>query len=86
VYFFKYKIKKDDDWLIGISGPQPGNLKEVSTNDMLTSMTNEKLTDDKPATEQFNNQLQRLVLKLHKSAAHFFENDESAYDNYDDGN
>ena len=86
VYFFKYKIKKDDDWLIGISGPQPENLKEVSTSGILTSMTNEKLTDDKPAIEQFNDQLQRLVLKLHKSAAHFFENDESAYDNYDDGN
>ncbi|MEP6682183.1 MAG: TraB/GumN family protein [Parafilimonas sp.] len=86
VYFFKYKIKKDDDWQIGISGPQPENLKEVSTNDILTSMTNEKLTDDKPAIEQFNDQLQRLVLKLHKSSVHFFENDESAYDNYDDGN
>jgi uncharacterized protein YbaP (TraB family) len=83
VYFFKYKLKKDDDWQIGISGPQPENLKQVSTNDILTSITNEKLTDDKPEAEQFNDQLLRLILKLHKSAAHFFEDVESAY-NYDD--
>src|SRR5207245_1314754 len=33
VYFFKYKLNKDDDWKIGISGIQPVNLKDLSTND-----------------------------------------------------
>ena len=84
VYFFRYKTKKDDDWQIGISGLQPENLKEVSTNNVLTVMTNEKLSDDKPIADQFNEQLLRLILKQHKSAAHFFEDDESSYDNYDD--
>jgi hypothetical protein len=84
VYFFRYKVKKDDDWQIGIGGPQPENLKEVSTDNTLTSLTTEKLTADKPASEQFNEQLLRLLLKQHKSASHFFEDDESMYDSYDD--
>ncbi|MEP6466398.1 MAG: TraB/GumN family protein [Parafilimonas sp.] len=86
VYLFKYKIKNDDDWQIGISGLQPENLKEVNTNNILTSMTNKKLTNDKPALQQFNDELQRMILKLHKSSAHFFSDDESSYTGYDDGN
>jgi hypothetical protein len=86
VYFFKYKLQKDDEWQIGISGLQPEDLKTVSTNRVLASLTNEKLTNDKPASEQFNEQLLRLILKQHKSASHFFENNESAYLNYDEYN
>ncbi len=82
VYFFRYKTKKDNSWQIGISGPQPENAKEVNTNNVFTSLTNVKLTDDKPASEQFNNQLLRLIFKQHKSAVHFFEDEENAY-NYD---
>ena len=76
-------MKKDDDWEMGISGPQPENLKAVDTNEMLTSLTGEKLTTDKPESEQFNQQLLRLILKEHKSAAHFFEENENAYLDYD---
>jgi hypothetical protein len=82
VYFFRYKIKKDDDWQIGISGLQPLNGKDVSSNDLLVSMTNEKITDDKPIADQFNEQLLRLILNQHKSAAHFFEDNENAYSMY----
>jgi len=77
VYFFRYKLNKDDDWQIAISGPQPENLNEVSTNDEATVLSNEKLVDDKPVSEQFNDQLLRLLLKQHKSAAHFFESNEN---------
>jgi uncharacterized protein YbaP (TraB family) len=77
VYFFRYKLNKDDDWQIGISGLQPENLKEVNTDDVATVLSNEKLVDDKPVSEQFNDQLLRLLLKQHKSAAHFFENIEN---------
>jgi hypothetical protein len=84
VYFFKYKMQTDDAWQIAISGQQPENLKTVNTNSDLTILTNEKLTADKSATEQFNEQLMKLILKQHKSAAHFFGNDTSVYTGYDD--
>jgi hypothetical protein len=42
VYFFRYKLNIDDDWQIGISGLQPEDLKEVSTNDLATVLLNEK--------------------------------------------
>ena len=80
VYFFRYKNKKDDGWQIGISGPQPFNAKEINTDDALTALTGEKLTTDKTESEQFNEQLLKLILNQHKSARHFFEADESAYD------
>jgi hypothetical protein len=51
----------------------------VSTNTTLTSLTGAKLTNEKPASEQFNDELLRLILKQHKSAARFFEDDERAY-------
>jgi len=79
VYFFKYKLQKDDEWLIGISGIQPENIKEVNTNNTLTALTGTKLSNSKPASEQFNDELMRLILKQHKSAAHFFEDDERIY-------
>lgn len=86
VYFFKYKLKEGTDWLIGISGLQPENLQEVSTNNTLTALTGVKLTNEKPALTQFNDELLRLILKQHNSAAHFFEDDERAYGlgNYED--
>src|SRR5205085_863683 len=39
VYFFKYKLKKEDDWKIGISGIQPDSLDSMSVNTLLVSMT-----------------------------------------------
>jgi hypothetical protein len=77
VYFFRYKLNKDDDWQIGISGLQPENLKEVGTNDLITALLKVKFVDNKSISEQFNDQLLRLLFKQHKSAAHFFEDNEN---------
>ena len=43
VYFFKYRVKKEDDWKIGISGLQPADEKNIFTDDKLTSMTDKKI-------------------------------------------
>ncbi len=89
VYFFKYKIKKDDDWHIGISGIQPENLKEVNSNDILVKATDKKLKDDEPASIQFADQLTELIFTQHKSALNFFDDDNSQRNRYnpdDDGN
>ncbi len=80
VYFFRYKLSKDEDWKIGVSGLQPANLKLVSTNDELTKMTGKKITDSEPETNQFNNELKKLMFSVRRSAVYFFGN--NAYTNY----
>ena len=79
VYFFKYRLKKQDDWKMGISGLQPANIKEVSSNDKLAFMTDKRIKDDTPVLQQFNEQLKKIQFNFHKSARNFFEADANAY-------
>ncbi len=72
VYFFKYRVKKEDDWKIGISGLQPLNEKEVSSDDDLVTMTDKKLKKDEPQDEQLQKQLKRILIVSHKSGKVFF--------------
>ena len=74
VYFFKYRVKKEDGWKIGISGLQPENEKEVSSDNKLSSMTDKKLKADKDEQEQFQEQLKKILFSFHPSAKNFFEN------------
>lgn len=80
IYFFKYRIKKEDDWKIGISGLQPENLKVAGSNSKLSFMTDKKLREDKPQLEQFQEQLKKILFNTHKSAHNFFE--EEGYGNH----
>jgi uncharacterized protein YbaP (TraB family) len=88
VYFFKYKIKKDDDWQIGISGPQPENNKNVNADDDLVKLMDKKLKEDEPVLEQFEKKLKQLLLSSRKSAANFYNDREYRslvdYDRYGD--
>ncbi len=79
VYFFKYRIKKGDDWKMGISGLQPENVKDVTSNNKLCLMTDKKIKDDKPVLEQFQEQLKKLLFSFHKSAKNFYEADGTNY-------
>ncbi len=79
VYFFKYKLLKTENWKIGISGVQPADGKSVSSTNLLTTLTNKKIGFDKPATDQFQEQLQKLLFSLHKSAARYYRDDNSDY-------
>ncbi|MEO5646885.1 MAG: TraB/GumN family protein, partial [Chitinophagaceae bacterium] len=54
VYFFKYRVKKEDDWKIGLSGLQPEDQKMISSDDRLVKMTEKKFHEDEPLEEQFN--------------------------------
>ena len=76
VYFFKYRIKKDDDWKIGISGLQPENVTAVSSNDRLSTMTDKKLKADEPMDEQLQKQLKKLLFSFHKSSKNFYSADD----------
>ncbi len=73
VYLFKYKIKRDDDWKIGISGLQPFNTKEVSSTGELVKLTDKKLQLNESEAEQFNSQIKRLLFAKHKGGRRFYE-------------
>jgi len=79
VYFFKYRVKKEDDWKIGISGLQPEKETALSSSNDLTAMTDKKLKEDKPVDDQFQQQLKRLIFNSHKSAKNFFESNRYDY-------
>jgi hypothetical protein len=80
VYFFKYKIKNDDEWQMGISGLQPVDITDVSSNDDLVKMTEKKLKQEEPVDEQFETQLKRMMFGRHKSSRNFYTN--SSYRNF----
>jgi hypothetical protein len=72
VYFFKYRMKKDDEWKIGISGMQPDTLNLVSSDNTFANMTDKKLKTDEPVDEQLETQLKRLLFSLRKSSKNFY--------------
>jgi len=82
VYFYKYKINKDDEWHIGLSGIQPADTSKITAEDMLVKMTDKKIKPDVPEAEQFNDQLTRLIFQQHTSAQNFFDNDNGYNLNY----
>lgn len=83
VYFFKYKLKQQDDWMIGISGLQPKDGKSVNADDLLTKMTDKKIKPEIPVQEQLEEQLKKLVFAQYKSAENFFEDENNYhYKNY----
>jgi uncharacterized protein YbaP (TraB family) len=76
VYFFQYKVNKDDDWQIGLSGIQPAGHNDLSTDASLVLLTQKKLKAGTPATEQCAEQWRKLLLARRKSAASFFQDPE----------
>ena len=76
VYFFQYKVNKDDDWQIGLSGIQPNGHKDISTDAALVLLTPKKLKAATPAIEQCAEQWRKLLLAHRKSAASFFQDPE----------
>ena len=89
VYYFKYRVKKEDDWKIGISGLQPGDEKNIFTDDQLTSMTDKKIRADEPLDDQLQTQLKKRLFSFYKSGRDFYGNNNSATGyrpiaNYDD--
>ncbi|MEP7255772.1 MAG: TraB/GumN family protein, partial [Ferruginibacter sp.] len=89
VYFFKYRVKKEDDWKIGISGLQPEDEKNISSDDKLTSMTEKKIKPDEPLEEQLQKQLKKILFGFHNSGKNFYgysdyEGSIRSFDEYED--
>jgi uncharacterized protein YbaP (TraB family) len=72
IYFFKYKVKGQEGWMMGISGVQPENLKEVNTNSYLAEWTGLPLNGTGPELQQFQNKLPQWILQRRASAARFY--------------
>ena len=81
LYFFKYRIKKTDDWKIGISGLQPVNEDELSSNDDLSVLTDKKISAQLSLEDQLNLELKKIVFSFYKSAKNFF-NKENDFNNF----
>ncbi len=81
LYFFKYRVKKTDDWKIGISGMQPLAEKELSSNDDMATLTDKKLLLNQPLEEQLDRELKKIIFSFYNSSKNFF-NTGNEYNNY----
>ena len=84
VYFFKYKINKEDEWQIGLSGIQPQNQKEISTEANLVTLTGKRLKKDVLPAQQFEEQWRKLLMSRRRSSASFFRDSEYHLSQQDD--
>jgi uncharacterized protein YbaP (TraB family) len=72
IYFFKYKVSKDDEWQIGLSGLQPLDQKQVSTDDDFVKLTGKKIRPGSSVKDQFEKQLKRLLFSKRKSFNRYY--------------
>jgi hypothetical protein len=73
VYFYKYKVRKSEDWKIAISGLLEDKDKELNSDGTLFTITDKKLSSNTPVTEQLEEQLKRLIISLEDSGSQFYE-------------
>lgn len=72
VYFFKYRVKKEDGWKIGISGLQPENKNIAGSNSQLVKLTDKRIKENEPLDDQLLAQLKRVLFSLSKSGKNFY--------------
>jgi len=71
VYFFKYRLQANGDWLMGISGLQPADLHEINDSHELLTRTEKKIDATNPEKE-FHDRLDQLLTSQHRSATSFY--------------
>jgi hypothetical protein len=84
IYFFKYKMGREDEWQMGLSGLQPLNLKEVSTDNGFVRLTGKKIRTDISVNEQFEKQLKQFLFSKRKSAKSFYLDNDYYSDHNDE--
>jgi uncharacterized protein YbaP (TraB family) len=82
VYFYKYRIKKTDEWKIAFSGLQPLDEKKLNDEDRLSTLTEKNLSKDSSQDEQLIKELQKVVFRFYDSGVEFFESDEVSAFNF----
>lgn len=76
VYFYKYRIKKKDDWKIALTGLQPLDETAINANEQLTRLTDKKIKEGEPLEEQLSLQLKKQLFGFRRSAVNFFDKDD----------
>jgi uncharacterized protein YbaP (TraB family) len=84
IYFFRYKVGKEDEWQMGLSGLQPLNLKEVSTSKDFVKLTGKKIRTDLSVRDQFEKQLKQFLFSKRKSANSFYLDNDNYGDHSDE--
>jgi hypothetical protein len=84
IYFFRYKMGREDEWQMGLSGLQPLNPKEVSTNEEFVRLTGKKIRADIPMRDQFEKQLRQFLFSKRKSANSFYLDNDYYTDHSDE--
>jgi hypothetical protein len=93
VCFFKYKQKKDDmNWKltsVGLLPPDPVQFEWADEKDdsfdknyNFTSFNEGKLNEEQPLKDQLLKAVRKLKYAMRKSAAEFYENDDTANESY----
>lgn len=72
VFFYKYRVKKDDLWKLAFSGFQPKDKKKVSTNNTFTVLSEKALDYETPESEQFDKEFRKLQISSRKSGKYFY--------------
>jgi hypothetical protein len=81
VYFFKYKEgKKDEDWMIATSGPQPMDTTKVNIEDDMVEFTGKLIKKDKPLKEQLEKILKEALYEKNKVSSRFYDRYRDRYD------
>lgn len=75
VYYFKYKLRKNDSWKIAISGVLPDKNGLPESNDALLALTNKSLDQRKPEGEQLSELLTQLLISTKASGRQFYQNE-----------
>lgn len=85
VYFYKYRLEKEDKWKIAISGLQPEN-GGISYVNAFTGLTGEKIKDDEPLSRQLARQLKEVMFAKNPATKNFFTGKENGFSSfrYDD--
>ena len=85
VYFFKYRVKKSDDWKLGISGLQPLDSNKVDVDGDLVSLTDKKIKEGEEGNQLMKEQLKKIRFGLHRSARYFYSSNSDYMNNYRGG-
>ena len=87
VYFFKYRIRKTDDWKIAYTGLQPFNLKQMNCKNVFASFTEKKLPATTIAADDLLKKEMKKQLFASYRSGHQFFTDNDGYGIYqnDDG-
>lgn len=82
VYFFKYRIKKEDPWKMAFSGLQPLDTTKVATGYEFTRFTDKVFDAQSTEGEQMEKEFKKIEIQSYKSGKYFYLQN-TTYGDYD---